>query len=224
MKPIPHFPLSVVIADDHALIRVGMRVLLENMADFRLVAEAEDGEALCRLARTHEPDIVITDLEMPHMDGLAALIELQTLPRPPRVIVLSMHVTAEAIRAATAHGAVAFLSKDALLLELELALREVARGGRYVSASVSDILLKELSHSTSPPLPQDAPDALLSPRQIEVLKLLADGRSVKETAYALGLSPKTVETHRAQILHRLGLRDTAGLVAYAIRHGLRSVE
>lgn len=220
------YPLSVVIADDHSLIRVGMRTLLAGLPDFKLIAEAEDGEQLCELAAQHQPDIVVTDIEMPHLDGLAALNKLRNLPKPPRVIILSMHVTPESIRTATTAGAAAFLAKDALLMELELALREVAKGGRYVSASVSDILLSELSHSTSVTSTKasDAPSQVLSPRQIEVLCMLADGKSIKETAFALELSPKTVETHRSQILHRLGVRDTAGLVVYAIRHGLRQLK
>lgn len=223
MKPLLHSPLSVVIADDHALIRSGIRVLLENMSDFRLLGEAQDGEELCELVARYRPDIVITDLKMPNLGGLDAMAKLQRLAEPPRVVVLTMQADPETIKLATERGAMAFLSKDALLLELELALREVARGGRYVSASVSDILLSQLAHADLPQ-PQDDPHALLSPRQLEVLKLLASGCSIKEAAYALHLSPKTVETHRAQLLQRLGVRDNAALVVYAIRHGLRDMK
>jgi two-component system, NarL family, nitrate/nitrite response regulator NarL len=203
--------IEVILADDHRLVRSGIRALLGLIPGVRVIAEASDGIELLSLLNSVHPDVVITDISMPGMDGISALIEIKARHPALKVIVLSMHDSAEVVKRAVACGAAAYLRKDANEFELGSALQTVMSTGSYLSGGV----VKQLLEPSQP-----AAEDMLTPRQIEMLKLLAQGMSSKEIAYAIGLSSKTVDVHRAHIMGRLGMRDLASLTRYAVRSGL----
>jgi DNA-binding NarL/FixJ family response regulator len=210
-------PLRLLLADDHVLVRAGIRSLLGTLPGVEVIAEARDGNETLGLVETLRPDIVLMDIAMPGLNGLEATDRITRDYPKTRVIILSMHVSEEYGARALRAGASGYLPKDADVRELELAIGAVARGGTYLSPAVSTHVLADYRRRLA-----EAPDALarLSPRQREVLQLLAEGSSTKEIAFRLKLSIKTVETHRAQIMERLDIRDLAGLVRFAVRTGL----
>lgn len=210
MRPPPR-DISIVLADDHPLVRAGIRSILSSIEGVHILAEAGDGRELLECLEGITPDIVITDISMPGMDGLTALAEIRCRYPQVRVVVLSMHDTPDQVRAAMAAGACAYLPKDASDFELGAALHSVMTTGSYVSANVMQLLLAD---------PQPGASEQLTQRQLEILVMLAKGMTSKEIAYALGLSYKTVDVHRSRIMERLGLRDLASLVVYAARKGL----
>lgn len=201
----------VVLADDHDLVRSGLKLLLEMVRGVKIVAEARNGEELLAAVRHYAPDLVLTDISMPGMDGLTALAALRAMAHPPRVLVVSMHDSPDFIRRALQLGAAGYVMKDSSPVEFEHALRSVMAGHAYLSAQVSQRLVQASERS---------PEELLTGRQREILVLLARGRASKEVAFALGLSPKTVDVHRARIMERLGINDLPGLTLYCVRHGL----
>jgi DNA-binding NarL/FixJ family response regulator len=203
--------IKVVVADDHPLVRAGIRFLLETLHQVQVVAEVGDGAELLEVLSSVHPDLVITDIAMPGMDGLTALKEIRARHPALRVIVLSMHRCAEMVKRAVAAGACAYLHKDASGFELASAVHSVMSTGSYMSAAV----VRELMAPSEPKL-----EEVLTTRQVEILKLLAQGKSSKEIGFALGVSSKTVDVHRSRIKERLGLRDMAGLIVYAIRNRL----
>jgi DNA-binding NarL/FixJ family response regulator len=213
----PPTSIRVVLAEDHALVRAGFRSLLDGFSGVTVVAEASDGlEAMACIA-AHVPDVAVTDLTMPGVGGMQVIAETHRDHPTVRVVVLSMHNNEEYVRQALRAGAAAYLLKDSSPTELELAVRAVAQGGTYLSPMVSRHVVSDyLRRSASD---GDATDGL-SIRQREILKLIAEGRTNQQMADRLSLSIKTVETHRAQLMERLGIRDVAGLVRYAIRAGL----
>lgn len=209
-------PLRLLLADDHTLVRAGLRALLDGIDGVTVVAEADNGEQAVALAAQHKPDIALLDITMPGMNGLqAARHILHDLP-DTRVLILSMHSGEEYVSQALKLGVSGYLLKDAATLELQAALEAVASGATYLSPRITSQLLQ----SKGLRQPEASGLAALTARQLEVLKLLALGRSIKEIAFDLQLSPKTVETYRAQIMERLGIHDLASLVRYAIRNGL----
>jgi DNA-binding NarL/FixJ family response regulator len=201
----------VVLADDHDLVRSGLKLLLEMVRGVEIVAEARNGEELIAAAQRHAPDLVLTDISMPGMDGLTALAALRAMKNPPRVLVVSMHDSPDFIRRALQLGAAGYVMKDSSPVEFEHAVRSVMAGHPYLSAQVSQRLVQASERS---------PEELLTERQREILVLLARGRASKEVAYTLGLSPKTVDVHRARIMERLGIHDLPSLTLYCIRHGM----
>jgi len=209
-------PLRVLLVDDHALVRAGMRSLLQDLPDVEVVAEAGDGAEALAAAERERPDVVLMDIAMKGMNGLEAAARLRERLPGVKVIILSMHTSEEYVLLALRAGAAAYLIKDSATSELELALKCVMRGETYLSPAISrqvvDGYVQRVGASAGP--------EPLTPRQREVLKRIAEGRSTKEIAFELNLSVKTVETHRAQIMERLGIRDVAGLVRYAMRAGL----
>lgn len=209
--------IRLVIADDHALVRAGIRALLEGLEGITVVAEAGDGRAALALVETHRPDILLADIAMPLMNGLELAANVTRDLPATRVIILSMHSSEEYADRALQAGAVGYLLKDAGLAELELAVRAVARGETYLSPSVSKHVIAEYLGRTAGTRSRTTP---LTPRQEEILRLIAEGHTTKGIAGRLGISVKTVETHRAQVMERLDIRDVAGLVRYAIRIGL----
>jgi len=209
-------PIRVLLADDHALVRAGMRSLLGSMAEVQVVGEASSGEEALELAGRERPDIVLMDIAMKGMSGLDAAARLRELHPEVRVVILSMHAGEEYVLQALRAGAVGYLLKDAATGELELALRSVMRGESWFSPAVSRQVVEGYVQRVG----GEAVADVLTTRQREVLRLVAGGKSTKEIAYDLNLSVKTVETHRAQIMERLGIRDVAGLVRYALRTGL----
>lgn len=203
--------IHVVLADDHHLVRSGIRSLLGTIAHVRVIAEVGNGADLLELLEDVHPDVVITDITMPGTDGLSALSQIRARYPDLRVIVLSMHDEPDVIKRAFANGASAYVRKDASDFELGSALESVMATGTYIGAAVAKILAQPS---------EPAAEELLTPRQIEILQLLAQGMSSKEIGFALGLSPKTVDVHRARLMERLHLRDVASLTVYAVRKGL----
>lgn len=202
---------TVVLIDDHRLVRAGLRALIDELPDYRVVAEGDDGDQALALIDQHRPAVLIMDVSMARLSGVEALTTLRRqFPALP-VIMLSMHSGAETVLAAMRAGASAYVLKEAAAQELLAALEAVLAGERYLGTALSGAVLATLRE------PELAVQAL-SPRQLEVLRLLALGRSTKEVAFELTLSAKTVETHRAQLMQRLGIHDLAGLVVYALRH------
>jgi DNA-binding NarL/FixJ family response regulator len=208
--------IRVLLVDDHALVRAGIRSLLGAMADVQVVGEAASGEEGLEMAEREQPDVVLMDIAMKRLTGLEAAARLRERHPSIRVVILSMHSGEEYVLQALRAGAVGYLLKDAATGELELALRTVIRGESWLSPSVSRQVVEGYVQRSS----TDAVPEVLTARQREVLRLVAGGKSTKEIAFFLNLSVKTVETHRAQIMERLGIRDVAGLVRYALRTGL----
>ncbi|MCG2593713.1 response regulator transcription factor [Ramlibacter sp. XY19] len=203
--------IQVVLADDHDLVRSGIKALLSTVEGVQVIAEARNGNELLQLLETVKPDVVMTDISMPGMDGITAIAEIHSRYPEVRVVVLSMYDTVDFVKRAVANGACGYLMKDAPPFELEQALRSVMATGSYFSAAVAQRLLQP-----SEPTVDDE----LTVRQVEILTLIAQGKSAKEIAFELGLSPKTVDVHRARIMERLRLNDIASLTRYAVRKGL----
>lgn len=207
----PAKSVRIVLADDHDLVRSGIKALLTMVAGVEVIAEARDGRELIALVADLMPDIVMTDISMPGMDGITAISEIHAKYPEVRLLVLSMYDTVDFVKRAVANGACGYLMKDAPPFELEQAVRSVKATGSYFSPSIAQRLLQP-----SEPTIDDE----LTHRQIEILKLISQGRASKEIAYELGLSPKTVDVHRARIMERLHLNDIASLTLYAVRKGL----
>jgi DNA-binding NarL/FixJ family response regulator len=213
-------PIRVLVADDHALVRAGIRALLEALDGVEVVAEAGDGRQALAMARAHRPDVLLSDVAMPHLTGLELAAVVARELAPTRVVILSMHASEEYASRALQAGAAGYLLKDSDPAELEVALRAVARGETYLSPAVSTHVIAEYLRRTG----GAAAAGPLTPRQREILRLVAEGETTKGIARRLGISAKTVEAHRAQLMDRLGIRDVAGLVRYAIRTGLVDAE
>jgi len=220
-------PIRVILADDHALVRAGFHALLASLEGVEVVAEAGDGRQALQMVEANRPDVVLMDISMPELNGLDAVEKITRDFPAVRVIILSMHANEEYVLHALQAGAAGYLLKDAGIGELELAVRAVARGETYlsppVSRSVIDDYLRRLgSPAEAGTQPPNLPDSKgkLTPRQREVLQLIAEGRTTQEIAKRLHVGVKTVETHRAQLMERLDIHEVAGLVRYAIRIGL----
>lgn len=212
MKPrVQNATVRIVLADDHDLVRSGIKALLSMVDDVEVIAEARDGRELVTLVESLGPDVVMTDISMPGMDGISAIAEIHEKHPQVRMLVLSMYDTVDFVKRAVANGACGYLMKDAPPFELEQAVRSVMATGSYFSPAIAQRLLQPSEPSV---------DDELTHRQVEILKLIAQGRASKEIAYELGLSPKTVDVHRARIMERLQLNDIASLTRYAVRKGL----
>jgi DNA-binding NarL/FixJ family response regulator len=210
-------PIRVVLADDHTLVRAGIRALLEKLPDVHVVAEASDGREAVHLVTTTQPDVVLMDIAMPGLNGLEATRRLVKEFPAIRVLILSMHKNEEYVWQALRAGAVGYLLKDADLAELALAITAVTRGETYLSPPISKHVIREYVQRVGG---EETGLEQLTPRQREILQLIAEGHTTKMIAQRLGLSVKTVETHRVQMMERLDIHDIAGLVRYAIRMGL----
>jgi DNA-binding NarL/FixJ family response regulator len=208
--------IRVVLADDHALVRAGFRALLEQLSDVTVVADAGDGREALRLVGEHRPDVLLTDISMPGLNGLELVGRIRRDYPGVRVLILSMHGSEEYVLQALRSGAAGYLLKDAATTELEVAVKAVARGETYLSPAVSRHVVAGLVHRGSDGGSRES----LTPRQREILRLIAGGKTTKEIARALNISVKTVETHRMQLMERLDIHDIAGLVRYALRIGL----
>lgn len=209
----------MLLADDHAIVRRGLRSLLETEPGLNVVAEAADGIEALRLADEHDPDVVILDVGMPKLNGIDVAARLQKLKRPPRVIILSMHADESYIIRALAAGARAYLLKDATDEDLLPAVRTVASGKPYFSPAVAGVLVEDYVRQLQTRGLSDSYH-LLTDREKEVLQLLAEGRTNKEVASILNLGLSTVETHRGNLMQKLNLHNTAEIVLYAVRKGI----
>lgn len=211
----------VLLADDHTLVRAGLRKLIESIPEIEVVGEAADGQALLELLVVTQPDLILMDIAMPGLNGLEATARITKSWPTIRVLILSMHQNEEYVRQALRHGAAAYLLKDAAPQELELALRAVLRGVTYLSAAVTKGVMDDYVQRLRS---EDQPGAQLTPRQREVLQLIAEGLSTKEIARRLDLSVKTIDTHRTQLMRQLDIHEVTGLVRYAMRVGLISMD
>jgi DNA-binding NarL/FixJ family response regulator len=213
--------IRVVLADDHTLVRAGLRTLLEGMAGVDVVGEAGDGHEVVRLVETLQPDVALLDIGMPGLNGLDAAGRLATASPSTRVLILSMHHAEEYVLRALRSGCAGYLLKGSAVSELEIAIRAVARGEAYLSPAVSKQVVDDYVARTGGSAgPLDA----LTSRQREVLQLVAEGHTSKAIAQRLGLSLKTVEAHRSQIMQRLAIHDLPGLVRFSVRVGLVTID
>ncbi len=208
-------PIRVLIADDHALVRAGFKAFVEKIEGLEVVGEAGKGSEALKLVKELKPNLMLLDLTMPDGGGFEVLAKVKKQFPKIRVIVLTMHEAGEYARRALREGAAGFLPKSVAGTELEQAIHAVLRGERYIPTETSLIMLEDGKGTTK--MDQLA---ALSPRQREVLRLIAEGRTTKQIAHELGISVKTVETHRAKLMERLGIHDVAGLVRFAISVGL----
>jgi DNA-binding NarL/FixJ family response regulator len=222
--------MRVLLADDHTLVRAGIRGLLAAIADVEIVAETGDGQQALALILELKPDVALVDISMPGLNGLELASRVAREAPRTRVAILSMHGTPGHVAQALRAGVKGYVLKDAAAEELPLLLRAVMHGEIYLSAAISRTVVDVFLDSTGAPRPpavggarERAPDGL-TPRQREILQLVAEGKSTKDVAQLLNLSVKTVEAHRGQIMERLEIHDLAGLVRYAIRTGLVSPE
>ena len=215
--------IRVLVADDHAIIREGLRVMLGNQPDMKVVGVATNGREAIQLVDKHEPDIAVIDISMPELNGVEAI--QQMMPRHPhlQVVVLSIHETKPYVYRALKAGARGYLVKETAGLEVVDAVRAVYGGERYLSQSISDLLTTE-SFQKLESLIDVSPLEVLSPREREILQLVAEGKTSQEIAERLSISPKTVDTYRSRLMHKIGVDDMAGLVKFAIQHGVISLE
>jgi two-component system, NarL family, response regulator NreC len=208
---------SILIADDHGIVREGLRTLIEAEPDLRVCAEALDGQEVLDRVVHHEPDVVVLDITMPKLGGLETLGRLRVKHPNIKVILLSVHSDSSFIQSAVSLGADGYVLKNGKVGEVISAIRAVNRGGSYFSPAVAREIVEQLRH---PPPPADDPFTLLSSREREVLHLIAEGLAAKEVATRLNISHKTVEAHRTSLMRKLGVRKATELVRYALRHGL----
>jgi DNA-binding NarL/FixJ family response regulator len=211
--------MRILLADDHSLVRAGIRSLLEKLGGIEVVGEVSNGREALEMIRTELPDLVLMDIAMRELGGLEALPRITKNFPSVKVIILSAHANEEYVIRALRSGAAGYMLKDAATLELELAINSVAQGKTYLSPSISRTVIDsylERVGSLSSPIEQ------LTARQREILQLIAEGKNTKEIAGMLDISIKTVEAHRLQLMARLDIHDVPGLVRYAIRSGLIS--
>ena len=209
--------VRIVLVDDHKLVRAGIRALLQQVEGLEVIGEADDGRDGVEVAERLQPDVVLMDISMKGLNGIDAAAQLRRRNPAVKIVMLSMHAAEEQVARSLHAGANGYVVKDGAVEELESAIDAVQRGETYVSPVVSRSVVDRLLR-TAPGTP--TPLSLLTPRQKEILQLIAEGRSTKEIAHLLTLSIKTVETHRAQLMPRVGIRDVPGLVRYALRAGL----
>lgn len=211
----------LVLADDHALVRAGIRSLLESLENIEVVAEAGDGLAALEAVRRHAPDVILLDITLPGLNGLDVARQIARMEGQTRILMLSMHAGPEYVARALAAGATGYLVKDSAFEELAEALDAVCRGQRYLGNAIDPRLVENFLSAT----PAEAPElAVLTPRQRQILQLIAEGHGTRAIADRLFLSVKTVEAHRAQLMERLGIHDVPGLVRLAIRCGMVTPE
>lgn len=210
--------ITIVIADDHRIVRQGLKLLIEKQEGMRVTAEAEDGAEAVRLAAEVSPDLIIMDVSMPVLNGIEATRRIRERHPSIRVVALSMHSDRRFVIETLKAGAHGYLLKDCAFEEMASAIRAVINGKTYLSAEITDLVVKDYVAQLS----QNDRSAfsLLTAREREVLQLLAEGKSTKDVAFQLGISVKTIETYRQQLMEKLGMHSIAELTKYAIREGL----
>ncbi len=215
-------PIRIVLADDHKIVRDSLRVLLEHDGRYEIAGEASNGREAVEVVEQNEPDIVIMDVGMPELNGIDATRIICKGDSGAKVVALSMHSDNRFVQQMLEAGASAYLLKDAVFHDLKQAIEQAMRGKVYVTQSANLSSKSRIKPRTS----DEAADsiALLAPREREVLQLIAEGRTTKEIAAELDVSPKTIETHRQRIMEKLNIRSVAGLTKYALRQGLTALE
>jgi len=213
-------PVRIVLVDDHDLVRAGIRALFEQLPLIEVVGEAREGQEGLELIQRERPDIAFIDISMSGMDGLSLVRRASELEPQVRLIVLSMYSSEHYVSEALSAGARGYLLKqNADLTELQTAIDHVMEGGQYMTAAVRQKVVDGFSRSQNPDARQP-----LTPRQLEILRLIGEGHGTKEIAHRLNISVKTVDTHRAELMERLKIYDVAGLVRYAIRMGIVNLD
>lgn len=214
--------IRILIADDHQIVRQGLRILLEKEPDMRVVAEADDGRATVRLVREISPEVVIMDVAMPDLNGIEATRQIVAEFPKIKVIALSMYADQRFVLNMLKAGASGYLLKDCAFEELTRAIRLVMAHKTYLSPGVTDIVVKNYTSGNNSGKPSVF--STLSPREREVLQLMAEGKSTSQIAGLLHVSVKTIETHRQQVMHKLNIHSVAELTKYALREGLTFLE
>jgi DNA-binding NarL/FixJ family response regulator len=235
----PAHPIRVLLADDHDILRQGLKMLLSLQPDIEVVGEARTGREALELTRSAQPDVAILDISMADIDGLEACQQIRAARPETQVLILTMHESEEYFFRALRAGAIGYLVKKAAPADLHMAVHAVAAGGAYLYPGLARALVRAYTENAAPPATCEYASsahtseqaarlaeelAVLSPREIEVLQLVAEGRTNQEIADLLVISIKTVQAHRANVMEKLGLQHVTQLVRFAIRHGLLPVE
>ena len=215
---------TVLLVDDHALIRAGVRALVSDIPGYAVIGEASDGHQLLEVSLQLKPDLILLDISMGDSDGLEALQRLRKTLPDSKVLILSMHTEPQLVMRALESGAHGYVLKNATAVELEHALKALRDGERYLSPAIAHTVINQALVGTQS-APADSPGRHnLTPRQLEILRLIVRGKSTREMAGGLGLSVKTVETHRAHIMKRLQIYDVAGLVLFCVKERIISLD
>ena len=216
--------IKVMIVDDHAILRAGLRMLVNNQADMEVVSEAPDGEKAVQSARETRPDVALLDLTMPRVGGMKALQEMARNCRETRVLVLTMHDDPAYLRSALAAGACGYLLKRAVDAELLTAIRAVHRGGIFVDPRLANVLVQDVLAKSGAKSGRKRPVDILSDRELQVLKLVARGYTSAQIAKQIAVGVKTVETYRSRFVEKLGLRTRSDVIRFAVQMGLLTAE
>jgi len=214
--------MRIIIIDDHGIVREGLRSLLQNQPDMEVVGEGEDGQVAVELAEELSPDMVIMDMSMPNLNGIEATRLILQSNSNTKVVILSMHSDRHIVKETLEAGASAYVLKSNLFDEMLRALETVAEGGRYLSPRITDVVINDYVGKT--PENESAMTAKLTSRERQIVQLVAEGKTTKEIASILHISPKTADSNRRQIMNKLGFSSVAELTKYAIREGLTSLE
>lgn len=211
--------IRVVLADDHAIIREGLSIMLEGQADIQVVGVAANGREAVQLVEEHRPDVLLIDISMPELNGIEVIRRVK--PQNPRlhIVVLSIHATKPYVNRALRAGANGYLIKETAGLEVVEAVRAVCRGERYLSERIADMLIASLENNN-----ETSPLDKLTRREREVLQLVAEGKTSHEIGETLGVSSKTVDSYRSRLMSKIGVGDVTGLVKFAIQHGVISLD
>jgi len=215
---------NLLLVDDHSLIRAGVRALVLDIPGYAVIGEANDGSQLLEMVEQLSPDIVLLDISMKETSGLEALQRLKRVRPQSKVLILSMHTDPALIMQALESGAHGYLLKDTTATELEHALEALRNNERYLSPAIAHTVINQALTRNQKQQPEIADSHNLTARQLEILRLIVRGKSTREIANGLGLSIKTVETHRSQIMKRLQIFDVAGLVLFAVREQIISLD
>ncbi len=218
-------PIRVLLADDHDILRQGLKMLLSLQQEMQVVGEARTGQEAVEMAQELQPDVVVMDITMPEMDGLEACRIIHNQQPATQVLFLTMHESEEYFLQSLRMGAAGYLVKKAAPTELQMAISEVARGGAFLYPGLAKALIRAYVEDAAPASPAQASNLaqelqILTQRELEVLRLVAEGRTNQEIADQLVLSIKTVQAHRANVMEKLGMHDITKLVRFAVRHGL----
>jgi two-component system response regulator NreC len=221
-ESFPAMSIKILLCDDHRIIREGLRSLLDKQPDMTIVGEGTNGFEACKLARSSSPDIIVLDVAMPGLNGIAAARRLQEEAPKAKILALSMHSDRHFVTGMLQAGAAGYLLKDCAFSELTTAIRTISSGGMYLSPQITGDVLQAFSRNTRTSTKKDKLE--LSGRESEILQLISEGKSTKDAAAQLNLSVKTVETHRMNIMRKVGVNSVAELTKYAIREGLTTLE
>lgn len=210
---------SVLLVDDHPFVREGIRSFLSDLPDFEVVGEASTGAEALKLAEQHEPDFILLDINMPGINGLEAVGQLRKATPEAKILILTVHNSREYVLHVAKSGAHGYILKEAPPEELLQAMQAIRSGQKYYSSAVASYVLDEYERGSGKKERQERPDKQLTPREVEVLISTAKGRSIKEMAEELNITPATVQTYRVRIMEKLEIHNVAGLVKYALQKG-----